>query len=65
MPRPRAKRSPLETEVAEEIRAARRQQQDEDFCRALLAAVHAGKESCPVGVSTTPGTQMLNYQRPD
>jgi hypothetical protein len=53
--------------ASEEIRTARRQQQDEAFQRAMLAAVHAGKESCPVGVSTTPGTQkpMLNYQRPD
>jgi hypothetical protein len=53
--------------ASEEIRTARRQQQDEAFQRAMLAAVHAGKESCPVGVSTIPGTQkpMLNYQRPD
>jgi hypothetical protein len=33
----------------------------------MLAAVHAGKESCPVGVSTTPGTQkpILNYRCPE
>jgi hypothetical protein len=35
--------------ASEEIRTARRQQQDEAFQRAMLAAVHAGKESCPRG----------------
>jgi hypothetical protein len=67
MPRPRGKRSPLEAEVAEEIRAARNRQQDEHFRRALLAAVYAGTESCPVSASTEPGTKkpILNYHRPD
>jgi hypothetical protein len=53
--------------AGEEIKAARRQQQDEAFRRAMLAAVHAGKESCRVGVSTSPGTQkpILNYQGPE
>jgi hypothetical protein len=43
------------------------QQQDEDFCQALRAALYAGKESCREGVSTEPGTKkpILNYQPPD
>jgi hypothetical protein len=67
MPRPPGKRSPLEAEVAEEIRAARHRQQDEDFRRALLGAVYAGTESCPLSVSTEPSTKkpILNYRRPD
>ena len=63
----RAKRSPLEAEVAEELRAARHRQQNENFRRALFAAVYAGTESCSLSVSTEPGTKkpILNYQRPD
>ena len=47
--------------------AVRNQQQDEAFRRALLAAVYAGTESCPLNVSTEPGTKkpILNYHRPD
>jgi len=47
--------------------AVRNQQQDQDFCRALHDAIYAGRESCPVGVSTEPGTKkpILNYNRPD
>jgi hypothetical protein len=54
-------------ELHNEDRVERNRRQDEDFRRARLAPVHAGKESCPVGVSTIPGTQkpMLNYQRPE
>jgi hypothetical protein len=42
-------------------------EQDDDFCRALRAALWAGKESCPVGVSTEPSTKkpILNYHRRD
>ena len=58
----------LDSEAAnEDVRAARHRQQDDDFCRALRAALWAGKESCPVGVSTEPGTKkpILNYQPPN
>jgi hypothetical protein len=43
------------------------QEQDNEFCRRLLAAIHIGRESCPVGVVTQPGTKkpIVNYQRPD
>jgi len=42
------------------------QEQDHEFCRRLLAAIHLGRESCPVGVVTQPGTKkpIVNYQRP-
>jgi hypothetical protein len=41
------------------------QQQDNEFCRRLLAAIHLGRKSCPVGVITQPGTKrpITNYQR--
>ena len=32
-------------------------EQDDEFCRKLRAALWAGKETCPVGVSTEPGTK--------
>jgi hypothetical protein len=35
----------------------RNRRQDDDFCRALRGALYARKESCPVGVSTEPGTK--------
>jgi hypothetical protein len=43
------------------------QQQDEDFCQALRAALYAGKESCPIGVRREPSTKkpILNYQPSD
>jgi hypothetical protein len=43
------------------------QEQDNEFCRRLLAAIHLGRESCLVGVVTQPGTKkpITNYQRPD
>ena len=49
-----------------EVREDHRKQ-DDDFCRALRAALYAGTESCPVGVSNEPGTKkpILNYHRPD
>ena len=39
--------------------------QDDAFCKALRAALWAGRESCAEGVSTEPGTKkpILNYQR--
>jgi hypothetical protein len=55
MTRPRRKRSPLEAEVAEEIRVARNREQDEVFRRALHDAIYAGTESCPLN----------GYHRPD
>ena len=57
------KYTPLLAEASEEIMAARYQQQDEDFCRALRDAIYAGIESCAVGVSTEPGTKkpIWNY----
>jgi hypothetical protein len=33
------------------------QQQDAEFCRILRAAIEQGYESCPIGVSTEPGTE--------
>jgi hypothetical protein len=56
------------SEVAnEEVRFERNRQQDDDFCRALRAALYAGKETCRLGVSTEPGTKkpILKYQPPD
>jgi hypothetical protein len=41
----------------EDTRAERHRQQDDDFCRALRAALYAGTESCPQKVSTEPGTK--------
>jgi hypothetical protein len=32
-------------------------EQDEEFCRLLRAAIERGYESCPIGVSTEPGTR--------
>jgi hypothetical protein len=36
---------------------ARLQQQHDQFCRLMRAAIDRGDESCPTGVSTTPSTQ--------
>jgi hypothetical protein len=46
----------------EEVRSERNRRQDDDFCRALRAALFAGKESCP---RTEPGTKkpILHYHR--
>ena len=30
--------------------------QDDEFCKMLRAAIEKGAESCPIGVSTEPGT---------
>jgi hypothetical protein len=42
-------------------------EQDDEFCRKLRTALWAGKETCPIGVSTEPGTKKptLNYRRPE
>ena len=32
-------------------------EQDDEVCRQLRAALRARKETCPVGVSTEPGTK--------
>ena len=50
----------------EEVRSERNRRQDDDFCRALRAALFAQKESCREGVSTEPGTKkpVLHYHRP-
>ncbi len=31
--------------------------QDDEFCRVLRSAIEKGSESCPLGVSTEPGTK--------
>jgi plasmid stability protein len=62
------KNTALDSEVAnEQVRAARHRQQDDDFCRALRAALWAEKESCPEGVSTEPGTKnpIINFRLRD
>jgi hypothetical protein len=40
------------------------QEQDNEFCRRLLAAIHLGRESCPVGVVTRPGTKKPRFLSP-
>jgi hypothetical protein len=42
----------------------RSQEQDNEFCRRLLAAIHLGRESCPVGVSTQPSTKKPVWVHP-
>jgi hypothetical protein len=57
-----------EWEIAnEDARLLKNHQQDQDFCRALRNAIYAGTESCPLSVSTEPGTKkpILNYRRPE
>ena len=56
-----------DVELHSEDRVERNRQQDEDFRRAVLAAVYAGTESCRVGVSKEPGTKkpIFKYQPPD
>jgi len=40
--------------------------QDDAFCATLRAAIEGGKERCPMGVITKPGTKRptSNYQGP-
>jgi len=45
-----------------------RREQDAEFCRILRAAVERGHESCPIGVSTEPGTKkpmVMKHMPPD
>ena len=51
----------------EEVRSERNRRQDDDFCRALRAALFAGKESCRIGVSAERRTKkpILRYRRPE
>jgi hypothetical protein len=44
-------------DTAEADARARLRAQDEEFCRFLRIAIETGRESCPIGVSTEPGTQ--------
>ena len=41
--------------------------QDDEFCQTLRRAVEAGREVCPIGVTTEPSTKrpILNYVRRD
>ena len=44
------------------------QEQDEEFCRVLRAAIEQGQEFCPIGVSTEPGTKkpmVTRHTAPD
>ena len=51
----------------DDLRFARNRKQDDAFSQALRAALWAGTETCPVGMSTEPGTKkpILNYQPRD
>jgi hypothetical protein len=50
----------------EDLMIRSKRQQDDEFCRALRAALWTGKESCPEGVTTEPSTKkpILNYRPP-
>jgi hypothetical protein len=65
--RRQAKHTALPAEANEEVMAARNRMQDDDFCRALRAALYARKETCPIGVSTEPGTKnpIINFRLRD
>jgi hypothetical protein len=41
----------------------RTRKQDEEFCRLLRVAIEKGRESCPIGVSTEPGTKKPMVMR--
>jgi hypothetical protein len=49
----------------DDVRLHRNRRQDDEFCRALREAIWTGRESCPQGVSTEPGTKkpILHYHR--
>jgi hypothetical protein len=51
--------------ASEDLLAYNNRVQDDAFCKALRAALSAGKESCAEGLSAEPGTKKptLNYQR--
>jgi hypothetical protein len=55
------------TGLNEANEAALRVRQDEEF-RILQAAVEQGREFCPIGVSTEPGTKksmVMKHKRPE
>jgi hypothetical protein len=61
------KRHPTAFDGAEEA-ILRAREQDEEFCRILRAAIERGHESCPIGVSTDPGTKkptVMRHMPPD
>ena len=39
-----------------DISQEQRLNQDAEFCRRMLIAIESGRETCPIGVSTEPGT---------
>jgi len=43
--------------AGEDLMVRINREQDDEFCRKLRAALSAGKETCPVGVNTEPGTK--------
>jgi len=51
--------------ASEDLLAHNNRVQDDAFCKALRAALEAGKESCAEGESTEPGTKkpMLSAAR--
>ena len=49
------KRNGMALDGADE--ATLRVRQDDEFCRILRAAIKQGRETCPIGVSTEPGTK--------
>jgi len=51
-------------EAEEDMLSAR--EYDDEFCRNLRAAIERGQESCPIEVSTKPGTAkpIANYRGP-
>ena len=40
---------------------ANRRMQDDEFCKILRIAIETGRESCPIGVSTQPGTENPRF----
>jgi hypothetical protein len=47
---------PLANEWFEDIDCRALRNQDDEFCRRMLIAIESGLETCPIGVSTEPGT---------
>jgi hypothetical protein len=55
-------------DTAEALATARLRAQDEEFCRVMRIAIETGRECCPIGVSTEPGTQnpiFIKNKSPD
>jgi hypothetical protein len=51
------RKPPLENEWFGDIDSYRTfRDQDDEFCRRMLIAIESGLETCPVGISTEPGT---------